>query len=39
MSDENDILLVLPADHVIKNSEAFTQTVNEAVPLANLERS
>lgn len=34
MSDEDDLLLVLAADHVIENNEAFVRTVKEAVPLA-----
>ena len=29
-----DVLLVLPADHLIANTEAFAQTVSEAVTLA-----
>jgi len=32
--DEDPILLVLAADHVIQNPAAFTKTVMEAVPLA-----
>ena len=36
LSDEDDLLLVLAADHVIQNNELFAQTVKEAVPLAEL---
>jgi mannose-1-phosphate guanylyltransferase len=34
MADDNPLLLVLPADHVIKDEVAFTKAVNDAVPLA-----
>ena len=34
LSDEDDLLLVLAADHVIQNNELFVQTVKEAIPLA-----
>ena len=36
LSHEDDLLLVLAADHVIQNNELFVQTVKEAVPLAEL---
>jgi mannose-1-phosphate guanylyltransferase len=36
MSDEDDLLLVLAADHVIENNEAFVNAVKEAIPLAEL---
>jgi mannose-1-phosphate guanylyltransferase len=32
--DDDPLLLVLAADHVIQNEVAFTQAVNDAVPLA-----
>ena len=35
LSDEDDLLLVLAADHVIQNNEAFVNTVKDAIPLAN----
>ena len=35
LSNEDDLLLVLAADHVIQNNEAFVNTVKEAIPLAN----
>ena len=31
---EEDILLVLPADHVIENNDQFTEAINKAIPLA-----
>jgi len=34
----DDVLLVLPADHLIVNSEAFARTVSEAVALAQQGR-
>lgn len=34
LSEEDDLLLVLAADHVIENNEAFVNTVKEAIPLA-----
>ena len=33
-TDDNPLLLVLAADHVIQDEEAFTEAVNQAVPLA-----
>ncbi|MDC3113805.1 mannose-1-phosphate guanylyltransferase/mannose-6-phosphate isomerase [Gammaproteobacteria bacterium] len=33
-SDEDTLLLVLSADHLIKNKENFTQAVNQAIPIA-----
>lgn len=36
LSDENDILLVLAADHVIEDNEGFVNTIKEAIPLAEL---
>lgn len=33
-SDEDALLLVLSADHLIKNKENFTQAVNQAIPIA-----
>lgn len=36
MSNENDLLLVLAADHVIENNDVFVNTVKDAVPLAEL---
>ena len=36
LSDEDDLLLVLAADHVIENSEAFVNTVKKAISLAEL---
>ena len=33
-SDSDAVLLVLPADHIIENKEAFTAAVQAAVPLA-----
>ena len=33
-SDDDPLLLVLPADHVIQDELAFTQAVSEALPLA-----
>lgn len=35
LSNEDDLLLVLAADHVIQNNAAFVNTVKEAIPLAN----
>lgn len=35
LSDDNDLLLVLAADHVVDDEEAFCKNINEAVPLAN----
>ena len=34
MSSEDDLLLVLAADHVIQDEPMFTKAVNDAVPLA-----
>ena len=34
ISDEDDILLVLPADHFIQNDGGFIKAVNDAIPLA-----
>jgi mannose-1-phosphate guanylyltransferase len=34
LSNEDDLLLVLPADHVIENNELFIHIVKEAIPLA-----
>ena len=34
LSDPDSVLLVLPADHIIENKEAFTASVLSAVPLA-----
>ena len=34
MADNDPLLLVLSADHVIENEDAFTKTVIEAIPLA-----
>ena len=36
LSEEDDLLLVLAADHVIENKEALVHTVKEAIPLAEL---
>jgi mannose-1-phosphate guanylyltransferase len=33
-TEDDPLLLVLAADHVIQNEEAFTEAVNQAVPLA-----
>jgi mannose-1-phosphate guanylyltransferase/mannose-6-phosphate isomerase len=33
-SDPEAILLILPADHIISNPEAFTEAVNAGIPLA-----
>lgn len=33
-TDDDPLLLVLAADHVIQNEQAFTDAVNQAVPLA-----
>ncbi|MBN3194599.1 mannose-1-phosphate guanylyltransferase/mannose-6-phosphate isomerase [Pectobacterium versatile] len=33
--DDDPILLVLAADHVIKNNDSFTQTIEQALPLVN----
>jgi mannose-1-phosphate guanylyltransferase len=38
LSDEDDLLLVLAADHVIQNNELFVETVKEAVPLADSDK-
>ena len=35
LSDPDEVLLVLPADHVIKNEKAFREAVLLAVPLAH----
>jgi len=35
-SDEDDLLLVLPADHMIQDNEVFVQTVKDAIPYAEL---
>ena len=34
LSDEDDLLLVLAADHVIENNEAFVHTVKDAITFA-----
>jgi mannose-1-phosphate guanylyltransferase len=34
VEEEDPLLLILPADHVIKNQHAFTLSVNSAIPLA-----
>ena len=34
ISDEDDLLLVLAADHVIEDHAAFTKAVSDAIPLA-----
>jgi len=34
MSNEDDLLLVLAADHAIQNEEEFTKVITEAIPLA-----
>ncbi len=34
ISDDDPLLLVLPADHVIKDNKAFTESVRSAIPLA-----
>ncbi len=36
LSGDDNLLLVLPADHVIHNNEAFINSVKEAIPLAEL---
>ena len=36
LSNEDDLLLVAAADHNIKNKKAFVDTINEAIPLAEL---
>jgi len=36
MASEDPLLLVLAADHVIRDSDAFTRAVTEAIPLAEL---
>ena len=33
-ADDDPLLLVLPADHVIQDETAFTKAINQAVPLA-----
>jgi mannose-1-phosphate guanylyltransferase len=33
-SDDDPVLLVLPADHIIQDEHAFSKTINEALPLA-----
>ncbi len=33
-NDENDIVIVLPSDHLIKDINAFKKTIDNAVPLA-----
>ena len=38
MADDDPILLVLAADHVIQDEEAFTKTVTDALPLAESGR-
>ena len=38
VADDDPILLVLPADHVIQDEEAFTKAVTEALPLAESGR-
>ena len=35
LSDEDDLLLVLPADHVIENNEAFVHSKKEAINIAH----
>jgi mannose-1-phosphate guanylyltransferase len=34
LTEEDPILLVLPADHVIQSEDVFVQTVKDAIPLA-----
>ncbi len=34
-AEEDRMLLVLAADHVIQDDDAFTKTISEAIPLAN----
>ena len=34
LTDDDPLLLVLAADHVIQNEQAFTDAVNQAIPLA-----
>ena len=36
LSNEDDLLFVAAADHHIKDEEAFINTINEAIPLAEL---
>lgn len=36
LSDEDDLLLVLAADHIIENSQLFISTIKESIPLAEL---
>ena len=36
MSSADDLLLVLPADHVIKDEKVFSKTVMSAIPMAEL---
>ena len=36
MSDDDPLLLVLAADHVIQDEAAFAKSVNEAIPLAKI---
>ena len=36
LSGDDNLLLVLPADHVIHNNETFINSVKEAIPLAEL---
>lgn len=38
LSNENDLLLVLAADHVIENKESFVQTIEAATPFAESGR-
>jgi len=33
-SPEDDIVIILPSDHLVKNTKAFADTVKKAVPLA-----
>ena len=34
-SDDDPLLLVLPADHIIADNNAFTRSINKAIPLAS----
>ena len=34
-ADDDQLLLVLSADHFIQNADSFTQTINSAIPFAN----
>lgn len=37
LSDEDDLLLVLAADHIIENDQLFVRTIEKAIPLAKLD--